>query len=130
MDSKTGSLTKIQQDLVDSVFQYNDIMYEYENYGKDEEQYRDLYSLHILNHIYKTRNRILKNNQKLQDNPDSEFLDHGFTRPKVLIIAPNRDTAYDIIDTLINKSGIDQVDKKAKFKNQFFEDSLPPIVKN
>ena len=129
MDPKTDSLTKIQQDLVDPMFQYKDILYEYENYGKDEEQYRDLYSLHILNHIYKTRDRILKDNQKIQDNPDSEFLDQGFTRPKVLIIAPTRDTAYNIIDTLINKSGIDQVDKKAKFKDQFFEDSLPPSSK-
>lgn len=129
IDSKKDTLTKIQKDLVDPMFQYKDILYEYSNYGKDEDQYRDLYSIHILNHIYKTRDRILKNNQKLQDNPDAEFLDQGFTRPKVLIIAPTRDTAYHIVNTIINKSGIDQVDKKSKFKDQFFEESLPPSSK-
>lgn len=129
MDPKKDNLTQLQKDLVDPMFQYKDILYEYGNYGTDEEQYRNLYSIHILNHIYKTRDRILKNNQKLQDNPDAEFLDQGFTRPKVLIIAPTRDTAYHIVDIIINKSGIDQVDKKSKFKDQFLEESLPPSSK-
>lgn len=129
LDTSNENLTPLQKNLVDSMFQYKDILQEYSTYGKDEKEYRDLYVLHILNHIYKTRDKILKDNQRLQDNPDTEYLDQGFTRPKVLIVVPTRDTAYQVVNTIIQKSGLDQVDQKAKFKGQFFEDSLPPTSK-
>lgn len=129
LDSKNDTLTPIQKELVDPMFQYNDILYEYKSYGRDEDEYRDLYTLHVLNHVYKTRDRILKNNQRLHDNPDIEYLDQGFTRPKVLIVVPTRDTAYQVASKLIEKSGLDQVDKRNKFRDQFFEDSLPPSSK-
>ncbi|CUS24030.1 LAQU0S13e01706g1_1 [Lachancea quebecensis] len=127
LDSK-DKLTPLQKQIVDPMFQYQDLLYEYDNYDKETE-YRDLYALHVLNHIYKTRDRILKNNQRLQENPDQELLDQGFTRPKVLIVAPTRDAAYDILSRIIQKSGLDQVDKKAKFKDQFFQEALPPSYK-
>ncbi|CCH59423.1 hypothetical protein TBLA_0B05970 [Henningerozyma blattae CBS 6284] len=129
LDPAVNNLTTIQKELVDPMFQYKDILYEYGNYGKDEEEYRSLYCLHVLNHIYKTRDRILKNNSKVQDNPDAEFLDQGFTRPKVLIVAPTRDAGYSIVNEIIKKSGIDQIDKKSKFRDQFYEESLLPASK-
>ncbi|AJP39384.1 Utp25p [Saccharomyces cerevisiae YJM1078] len=129
LDKKTDPLTALQKKLVDPMFQYKDILYEYDSYEKDEDEYRDLYALHVLNHIYKTRDRILKNNQRLQDNPDTEHLDQGFTRPKVLIVVPTREVAYRVVDKIISKSGIDQVDKKGKFYDQFRDDSLPPKSK-
>lgn len=129
MDPEQNSLTPLQKSLVDPMFQYKDILYEYEQYGKDEDEYRDLYVLHALNHVYKTRDRILKDNQRLQENKDGEYLDQGFTRAKVLIVTPTRDTGYQVIDRIITKSGIDQVDKKGKFKDQFLDESLPPSSK-
>lgn len=129
-DKKIDPLNALQRKLVDLMFQYKDILYEYDSYEKDEDEYRDLYTLHVLNHIYKTRDRILKNNQRLQDNPDTEHLDQGFTRPKVLIVVPTRDVAYRVVDKIISKSGIDQVDKKGKFYDQFRDDSLPPKSKS
>ncbi|SMN18767.1 similar to Saccharomyces cerevisiae YIL091C UTP25 Nucleolar protein required for 35S pre-RNA processing and 40S ribosomal subunit biogenesis [Maudiozyma saulgeensis] len=129
LDNTKNNLTEIQKQLVDPMFQYKDMLYEYDSYGKDEDEYRDLYCLHVLNHIYKTRDRILKDNQKIQNDNDAEYLDQGFTRPKVLIVVPTRDTCYQIVDKIIHKSGIEQVDKKGKFRDQFFEDSLPPSSK-
>lgn len=123
------SLTSLQKKIVDPIFQYRDLLYEYDDYEQDEDQYRDLYALHALNHVYKTRDRILKDNQRLAANPDGEFLDQGFTRPKVLIVVPTRDSAYYIVSKIIDKSGLDQVDKKGKFKDQFFQDALPPSHK-
>lgn len=127
LDSK-NNLTPLQKKIVDPIFQYQDLLYEYENYDQETE-YRDLYALHALDHIYKTRDRILKNNQRLQDNPDQEVLDQGFTRPKVLIVVPTRDVAYSVLSKIIEKSGLDQVDKKSKFRDQFYQDSLPPKYK-
>ncbi|CAR25528.1 ZYRO0A02002p [Zygosaccharomyces rouxii] len=129
LESQDDVLTPLQRKIVDPIFQYRDLLYEYEDYEQDEDEYRDLYVLHVLNHIYKTRDRILKDNQRLATNPDGEFLDQGFTRPKVLIVAPTRDTAYQIVSKVIEKSGLDQVDKKSKLRDQFFEDVLPPSSK-
>lgn len=126
INSPNEKLSELQKTLINPIFQYNDLLYEYENYGSSEEEYRNLYSIHILNHIFKTRDHILKNNSKLSNNNDIECLDQGFTRPKVLIIAPTRSTAYSIIDTIIKNSNIDQIDQKGKFNRQFFDDSLPP----
>ncbi|SCV05389.1 LANO_0H06414g1_1 [Lachancea nothofagi CBS 11611] len=128
MDSNGDKLTPLQKQILDPVFQYQDLLYEYDNYNKESE-YRDLYTLHVLNHIYKTRDRILKNNQRLQDNPDQELLDQGFTRPKVLIVVPTRDVAHQVLTKIIEKSGIDQVDKKGKFKDQFYQNSTTPSYK-
>ncbi|CEP61356.1 rRNA-binding ribosome biosynthesis protein UTP25 LALA0_S03e01024g [Lachancea lanzarotensis] len=128
MESDEEHLTPLQKKLVDPIFQYQDVRYEYNDYGL-EPQYRDLYCLHILNHIYKTRDAILKNNQKLQENPDLDLLDQGFTRPKVLIVVPTRDTAHRIVTKIIEKSGIDQVDKKGKFHDQFYQSSSAPDYK-
>lgn len=121
-DDTKEPLTPLQQDLVDPMFQYKDILYEYDDYSLEFE-YRDLYLLHVLNHVYKTRDRILKNNQKLLENPDLECLDQGFTRPKILIVLPSRDAAYSVINQIIGKSGVDQVYKSSKFKEQFYDDS-------
>lgn len=128
-DLEKKVLTATQKTLVDPMMQYNDLLYEYDSYEKDEDEYRDLYALHVLNHVYKTRDRILKDNQRINDNPDADYLDQGFTRPKVLIVVPTRDSAYQVLDKIISKSGIDQIDKKGKFKDQFFEGSLPPSSK-
>ncbi|AQZ14355.1 UTP25 (YIL091C) [Zygosaccharomyces parabailii] len=124
-----ATLSALQKKIVDPIFQYRDLLYECNDYEQDEDQYRDLYTIHVLNHVYKTRDRILKDNQRLATNPDNEYLDQGFTRPKVLIVAPTRDTAYHIVSKIIDKSGLDQVDKKGKFKDQFFQDALPPSHK-
>lgn len=128
LDDKKEALTPLQKNLVDPMFQYQDLLYEYQSY-EQEEEYRDLYALHVLNHVYKTRDRILRNSQKLQDNSDQELLDQGFTRPKVLIVVPTRDVAYQIVTKIIEKSGLDQVDKRGKFQDQFFDASLPPSSK-
>ena len=128
-DLEHENLTSTQRTLVDPMLQYNDLLYEYNSYEKDEDEYRDLYALHVLNHVYKTRDKILKNNQRISDNPDADYLDQGFTRPKVLIVVPTRDTAYQVLEKIIDKSRIDQIDKKGKFRDQFFEESLPPSSK-
>ncbi|SCV00876.1 LAME_0G12574g1_1 [Lachancea meyersii CBS 8951] len=128
LDSEEDNLTPLQKEIVDPIFQYQDLRYEYSSYDQEPE-YRDLYALHVLNHVYKTRDRILKNNQRLQDNPDLDLLDQGFTRPKVLIVVPTRDTAHRVLSKIIEKSGIDQVDKKGKFQDQFYQPTSAPDYK-
>ncbi len=122
-------LTPLQKQLVDPLFQYKDMLYPIQTMSTEDE-YRDLYLLHILNHITKTRDLVLKNNAKKavtpDIDPDSLIRDHGFTRPKCLILLPSRNACYELVNKLAKLSGCQQEENKKKFKAQFFEDSQPP----
>lgn len=50
---------------------------------------------------------------------NSEMRDQGFTRPKVLIILPFRNTVVDVVDTLIKLSATEQHENKNRFFEQF-----------
>lgn len=81
----------------------------------------DAYLLHSLNHVFKTRDLVTKNDKKLakikeSKNEGSEnFLDQGFTHPKVLILLPMSSIAYRVVNRLIqltpsgNKVNVDHI---------------------
>ncbi|ORY35751.1 hypothetical protein BCR39DRAFT_511920 [Naematelia encephala] len=69
-------------------------------YGEQKEAIRQAVVAHALNHVLKTRRKIIRNNEKLAHasslNPESvpdPPRDQSFTRPKVLIILPLRSLA-------------------------------------
>ncbi|XP_015082990.1 U3 small nucleolar RNA-associated protein 25 [Solanum pennellii] len=71
----------------------------------------DAYVMHSLNHIFRTRDLVKKNEAKLakiQDNVKADilsneaFLDRGFTRPKVLILLPLASVAFRLVKRLID----------------------------
>lgn len=81
--------------------------------GREEDSsIMDAYLLHSLNHVFKTRDIVTKNDKKLANRKESNheeevldnehFLDHGFTRPKVLILLPMASIAYRVINRLIH----------------------------
>jgi len=85
-------------------------------------QLRDMSCLHALNHVFKTRDRVLKNNTKLNMNTGSEVLDlrdQGFTRPKVLIIVPTKQACVRFVDSIVKLSEPDQQENKARFLETF-----------
>lgn len=45
--------------------------------------------------------------------------DQGFTRPKVLLVLPFRNTVVDVVDTIIRLSGTEKHDNKTRFYEQF-----------
>lgn len=127
----------VKKMILDPMFSYKDILLPYTDFKKQED-YRRLYSLHCLNHVFKTRDRILKNNTKvslqneniangkLKPEDEKEFRDQGFTRPKVLVLLPTRNHCYKVMEEIIKISGADQIENQKKFKAQFYEDSTPP----
>lgn len=95
---------------------------------------REVCAMHAMSHLVKTRQRILKDNEKLakaaaqtdehgDDDELPEFRDQGFTRPKVLLLAPFRHTAKMWAEKLIAYAGCEQVEQKSRFFKEF---SLPP----
>ncbi|GAU39089.1 hypothetical protein TSUD_321600, partial [Trifolium subterraneum] len=73
--------------------------------GHEDTSVMDAYIMHSLNHVFKTRDCVKKNDvklAKLEEGADSErFRDQGFTRPKVLILLPLASIAYRVVKRLI-----------------------------
>lgn len=134
------ALKPLESDLLHSMLSYRDVNFPCQNYKNVS--YKKLYLLHVLNHVFKTRDRVLKNNEKLRVYSDKlksgtlpkgsvepELRDQGFTRPKVLILMPTRNAAYEIVEQLIKLSASDQQENHKKFKSQFFQEGGPAETK-
>lgn len=112
-----GELTSLQKELCGPLFTYKDILYPGRNWQNFEELQR-LWVLHIVNHVYKTRDRVIKNNLRV-NRGEEELRDQGFTRPKVLVILPTRQSAKRFTDTLSEVSGLGQVQNRKRFVDSF-----------
>lgn len=119
----------LQKDLLSCIGSYQDL-YVTKHDVKTRSLYRDVLSLHMLNHIMKIRRRVLKNNEKLSNAPkDAEpsdsnaYLDQGFVRPSVLVLLPFRSSAFHWVTAFLQHTPEHQVENKARFRNEF---SLPP----
>lgn len=128
----------LEQELAHHIFSYRDVLYASRTY--DNTVHRKLYAAHVLNHVFKTRDRVLKNNDVLKNyhsaqqqgkatGPEPEPRDQGFTRPKVLILLPTRNAAYEVVEQLIGMSGAAQQENRRRFKAQFHADGGPPDLK-
>ncbi|CAO2824560.1 unnamed protein product [Amaranthus hypochondriacus] len=95
--------------------------------GSDEDSsLMDAYIMHSLNHVFRTRDHITKNDAKLSKLQEiareevmtsDSFLDQGFTRPKVLILLPLASIALRFVRRLIqltpsaNKVNVEYMDR-------------------
>ncbi|MCJ1275262.1 rRNA-binding ribosome biosynthesis protein utp25 [Puttea exsequens] len=105
-----GSAGKILQtfehlsaDLASAVFKYRDILFPLRTLD-NAYVIRKLTCLHTLNHVFKTRDRVIKNNARLSKddiNTDMELRDQGFTRPKILFLLPTRKTCVEYVNIII-----------------------------
>ncbi|WFD21830.1 rRNA-binding ribosome biosynthesis protein utp25 [Malassezia equina] len=130
-------LSQRQAELLPLLGQYRDVWHS--RVPMDEhDDLRQITAMHALSHVAKTRQRILKDNEKLakaaaaqsedKDNDDEdtelpELRDQGFTRPKVLLLAPFRHTAKLWVEHLMALSSCEQIEQKSRFLSEF---SLPP----
>lgn len=78
-------LTPLQKEMFAIFNNYQDFYYPQRSFLNGEE-IRFLYSLHAINHILKTRTKILHHNARLnkKDQVPDEFRDQGLVRPKVI----------------------------------------------
>lgn len=121
------ALPKCQEFMTKS-FSYHDVIMLVPHY-KEVDCMRSVYSVHCLNHVFKTRDRILKHDAKLssQAAADVDYPDQGFTRPKVLILLPTRNTCLKVVDEIIKLSGAEQIENHKRFNEQFGKEGIDPL---
>lgn len=125
----------LEQSIAPYIFNYQDLLCGARDI-ENAASLRRLASLHALNHIYKGRDRILKNSQRLaqaENSDDLELRDQGFTRPKVLILLETRQACSKYIDALMELCEPEQQENKKRFQdgfvgdeNKFNPDTMPP----
>ncbi|XP_035449443.2 U3 small nucleolar RNA-associated protein 25 homolog [Spodoptera frugiperda] len=119
----TEVFTPLQKELFCVLNNYQDLYYPQRTFTNADE-IRYTYCLHVVNHMLKTRTKILHHNAKLSKKSDlsDEYRDQGLVRPKVLIMVPFKDAAYRVVKTLIEilvpKEAGEVVNKK-RFEDDF-----------
>ncbi|CAG8503986.1 12195_t:CDS:10 [Ambispora gerdemannii] len=123
LDENGEYLTELQSGFLHQFLQYRDILYTNRNI-KDAREIRHIYALHVLNHVFIGRDHIIKNNAKIAraqatNKEINEIRDQGFTRPKVLILLPFKNSALDLVKILITLSGSQQQENRKRFFEEF-----------
>ncbi|KAL2148705.1 hypothetical protein VTH82DRAFT_1852 [Thermothelomyces myriococcoides] len=135
MASKHPKFDQVEQTIAPHLFNYQDVLYCNRTVAGSQ-GVRRMAALHALNHVFKTRDRVIKNNSRLSRadaNEDLELRDQGFTRPKVLMILPTRQSCVKMVEMIVsicepeqqeNKKRFDDgyVDKQSKFSDDKPED--------
>jgi U3 small nucleolar RNA-associated protein 25 len=82
-------------------------------------QLSSLISIYSLNRVLNARNRIVKNNAAADEG--RECRDQGFTRPRVLILLPFKNSVQRYVNNLINlfESTDGQVENKSRFQEEY-----------
>ncbi|KAM0789091.1 hypothetical protein ACM66B_003149 [Microbotryomycetes sp. NB124-2] len=111
----------------------------------DHDTFRATLAMHAMNHVSKVRSRVLKNNDHLAklaaeasatsksrgssapapsaaSESQRNTQDQGFTRPKVLVLVPFRNSALKWVNLLTHMTTADAIDGKQRFETEY---SLP-----
>ncbi|KAK5729467.1 rRNA-binding ribosome biosynthesis protein utp25 [Elasticomyces elasticus] len=118
---KLPTLDNLQQALAPYIFNYTDLLVANRTVS-NAASLRSLACLHVLNHVLKGRDKVLKNSARLAASSEPETLDlrdQGFTRPKVLILTETRQMAYNYGQTIIDLFQPEQVENRQRFTDSF-----------
>ena len=120
---KMKTLTETEQHILPLLSDYKDILH-CDRTVKESDSLRRMVCLHALNHVFKTRDRVIKNNHKLakeSDNNELDLRDQGFTRPKVLFLLPTRNSCARMVNTMRDICQPDQQENRKRFEDSYID---------
>ncbi|KAF5025212.1 hypothetical protein F66182_2678 [Fusarium sp. NRRL 66182] len=120
---KIGEFDSVQRTLSPLLFNYNDVLF-CNRTVQNSDSLRELTCLHALNHVFKTRDRVIKNNYKLAkegQDTELELRDQGFTRPKVLFLLPTRNSCLRIVNMIRDLCEPDQQENRKRFDDGYVD---------
>ncbi|PVU94630.1 hypothetical protein BB559_002952 [Furculomyces boomerangus] len=127
---KSQVMTDDQAQLFQYLNSHKDLLYGYRTYMNGK-SLMSVYALHVLNHVLKSRDRVVKHNTRLSkanksgksaeensEMQEEEYRDQGFTRPSVLVLLPYRSQAHLFINFLTKFLGTTAINLD-RFNNEF-----------
>ncbi|KAG5938237.1 rRNA-binding ribosome biosynthesis protein utp25 [Claviceps sorghi] len=120
---KMYKLDATERAILPLLFGYKDIFY-CDRTVKNAARLRQAVCLHALNHVFKTRDRVIKNNYRLAkegQDTELELRDQGFTRPKVLFLLPTRNSCAKMINIIRELCDTDQQENRKRFDESYIE---------
>jgi len=121
LHSRKSLFDESEELLAPPTFEYEDVLFGARTVS-NAPRLRRIACLHALDHIYKGRDRVLKNNARLsqaEDSGDLELRDQGFTRPKVLILLETRQACHKYVEELMALCDPEQQENKKRFQDGF-----------
>ncbi|QSZ31818.1 hypothetical protein DSL72_001387 [Monilinia vaccinii-corymbosi] len=123
MKKQCPTFDTLEKSISPLIFGYQDLLF-CERNTANAESLRRLTCLHAINHVFKTRDRVIKNNSRLareNNSDDLELRDQGFTRPKVLMILPTRESCVRMVDMITSLCEPDQQENRNRFVDSYVD---------
>jgi U3 small nucleolar RNA-associated protein 25 len=116
-----GKFTDDEEVVASSMFEYQDVLFTART-PHNANRLRHMTTLHALNHLFKTRDRIIKNNGKVsqtQEGDDTEYRDQGFVRPKVLFLLETKQACVRAVESITQLCDFEQQENKKRFLDAY-----------
>lgn len=125
-------LSSCHQAFIRIIREYQDVLFCRKLSELEERSLRKIYVAHLLSHVIRSRNLVLRNDVVLKKGQDdSETLkDQGFSRARVLILLPMKNVAYDVVKTLMalavgaesGEKDVSHIANRERFEEEFAPD--------
>jgi U3 small nucleolar RNA-associated protein 25 len=112
------TITREQLDFAQLIGSYHDVLFAARTPANAAEL-RTVMCAHVISHVFKAREVQVANNKRLEEDATLDLRDSGFVRPKVLIVAPHRRTAFEIVHELIRLYPASKVHNGGRLDDEF-----------